>query len=35
LRSGALLVSWLINIGGTLVILFAMQGTASRIRTCR
>ena len=29
LRAGALLVSWVINIAGTLVILFAMPGNAS------
>lgn len=29
LRAGALLVSWVINIAGTLVILFAMPGSAS------
>ena len=29
LRAGALLVSWVINITGTLVILFAMPGNAS------
>ncbi len=33
LRPGALLVGWLINVTGTLVILFAMSGNASADRT--